>query len=103
MKMFNKNLRRMLHEQGLKQKDLAKMLNVSTATVSDWCKGKKMPRMNMLNAICDALQCPLSELTEPERPNVEQTILNVLKPMSDKQKHMVLAYAKFIAKEGDVR
>lgn len=100
--MFNKNLKRILNEQGLKQKDLAKLLNVSTATVSDWCKGKKMPRMNMLNAICDTLQCPLNELTEPERPNIEQTILNVLKPMTDKQKRMVLAYAKFIAKEGDV-
>ena len=100
--MFNKNLKRLLNEQGLKQKDLAKLLNVSTATVSDWCKGKKMPRMNMLNAICDTLQCPLNELTEPERPNIEQTILNVLQPMTDKQKRMVLAYAKFISKEGDV-
>lgn len=98
--MFNKNLKRMLREQGLKQKDLAKLVGVSTATVSEWCSGKKMPRMNMLNTICDKLQCPLSELTEIERPSVEQTIINVLKPMSESQKYMVLAYAKFLSKEG---
>ena len=99
--MFNENLKRILDEQGLRQKDLAIMVGVSTPTVSEWCSGKKMPRMKMLDAICDALQCPLNELTKPERPNVEQTILNVLKPMSDRQKQMVLAYAKFISKEGD--
>lgn len=99
--MFNENLKQILNEQGLRQKDLAIMVGVSTPTVSEWCSGKKMPRMKMLDAICDALGCPLNELTEPKRQNIEQTILNVLKPMSDKQKQMVLAYAKFISKEGE--
>lgn len=101
MKMFNENLKQILNEQGLRQKDLAIMVGVSIPTVSEWCSGKKMPRMKMLDAICDALGCPLNELTEPKRQNIEQTILNVLKPMSDKQKQMVLAYAKFISKEGE--
>ena len=98
--MFSKNLKRILNEQGIQQKQLAKMVGVSHQSVSYWVNGVKVPRMNMLNSIADALGCSIAELTEPNRASVDQEILSVLKPMSDKQKHMVLAYAKFIAKDG---
>lgn len=98
--MFKNNLRRLLSDQGLQQKDLAKMVGVSHQSVSAWCKGYKVPRMQMMNKIAQALGCTLAELTEPNRPSVDQEIISLLQPMSDKQKHMVLAYAKFIAKDG---
>lgn len=99
--MFSSNLKRILNQQNLQQKELAKMIGVSPQSVSQWVSGHKVPRMNMMNAICDALGCSLADLTEPYLPSITQEILNILKPMTEIQKYQVLAYAKFISQEGD--
>lgn len=47
---FSKNLRFFLEKNDLTQLDFAKKMNVSTATVSNWCKGIKSPRMDKVEA-----------------------------------------------------
>lgn len=44
------------------QLDLAEYMNVSQATVSNWCKGIKMPRMNKVDMICDFFSINRSDL-----------------------------------------
>ena len=39
-------------------------MKVSSATVSDWCNGKKMPRMDKIQAICNWLRIEKSDLLE---------------------------------------
>ena len=41
---FRKNLNRLLSETDKKQVDIAKYVGVSTATVNEWCKGRKAKR-----------------------------------------------------------
>lgn len=61
------NLRRLLAERDKNQSDLANYLGVSQATVSFWCKGQKVPRMDKLDRICSFLGCTRSDLMEPPR------------------------------------
>lgn len=61
---FSKNLLYYLELDGKTQADLCKHMNVSSATVSDWCNGKKMPRMDKIQSICNWLRIEKSDLIE---------------------------------------
>lgn len=62
--IFSKNLRYYLELDRKTQADLCEYMNVSSATVSDWCNGKKMPRMDKIQAICNWLRIEKSDLLE---------------------------------------
>lgn len=58
------NLNRLLEANGKNQADLAAYMEVSQATVSNWCKGIKSPRMDKLDRICVFLNCTRTDLLE---------------------------------------
>ncbi len=59
------NIRRYLAERDKTQSDLAVFLGVSQATVSFWCKGQKIPRMDKIDRICKFFNCTRTDLMEP--------------------------------------
>ena len=62
--IFSKNLLHFLEINQKSQADLCKYIGVSSATVSDWCNGKKMPRMDKIQSICNWLKIEKSDLLE---------------------------------------
>lgn len=60
--IFSANLRRLLDEHDKSQAHLRRYMGVSSATASDWCNGKKIPRADKLQAICIWLNCEMSDL-----------------------------------------
>lgn len=58
------NLNRLLELNGKNQADLATYMGVSQATVSNWCKGIKSPRMDKPDRICVFLNCTRTDLLE---------------------------------------
>ena len=60
--IFSNNLKRLLDENEKTQADLCRYIGVSSATASDWCNGKKIPRADKLQKICTWLRCSLSDL-----------------------------------------
>ena len=50
--IFAQNLTYHLDISGKNQTDLAAYMQVSQATVSNWCKGYKLPRMDKIDKIC---------------------------------------------------
>lgn len=61
-KIFARNLKYFMDLNQKKQVDLAKYLGCSTGLVSDWCSGKKMPRVNTINEICLWFHIEMSDL-----------------------------------------
>ena len=61
-RVFSKNLQDMMYRRDIKQSELARLMGVSTATVSDWYNGKKTPRMDKIDAMCRFLNCSRSDL-----------------------------------------
>ena len=59
---FSKNLLYWLDRRGKNQADLYKKMNVSSATASDWCIAKKIPRTDKLVEIANWLMIELSDL-----------------------------------------
>ena len=52
---FAARLRIAIFQKGKTQKWLAKTIGVAEQTVSRWCNDDKVPNLNVISAICDAL------------------------------------------------
>lgn len=59
-----KNLNKYLDLNHMSQADLARIMNVSTATTSNWCKGIKLPRMDKIDKICSIFGISRSDLMD---------------------------------------
>ena len=51
--LFGSNLSRILEERGISQNEFARMMDVTSATVSNWCRGIKTPRMDKIDKMCE--------------------------------------------------
>lgn len=60
--IFVSNLNYLMQLRGKTQADIAHNLDVSTATASDWCNGKKYPRIDKMQLLADYLGVGLSAL-----------------------------------------
>lgn len=61
--IFVKNLHFLMNARGVSQADICRELEVSSATVSDWCAGKKYPRIDKMQRLADLLGVAYSTLT----------------------------------------
>ena len=59
-----KKLNYYMQLNGTTQTELAEYMEVSTATVSNWCKGVKTPRMSKIDKICNFFHIQRSDLME---------------------------------------
>lgn len=60
--IFKNNLARLLEQKNVPQRALAQFVGVSTATVSDWKNGKKMPLMDKIDRIASFFHVDRSDL-----------------------------------------
>ena len=66
--IFVRNLRFFMEARGITQADICRELNVSSATASDWCTGKKYPRVDAMQHLADLLGVRFSMLTTEGGP-----------------------------------
>ena len=62
--IFVKNLKYLMDAKGITQADICRELEVSSATASDWCNGKKYPRVDAMQRLADLLGVLYSTLTK---------------------------------------
>lgn len=74
--VFSENLRHYLELNGKTQADLCAYMHVSSATVSDWCNGKKMPRVDKIQAICNWLGIGLDTILSESGPENDGYYIN---------------------------
>ena len=60
-----KNIKKYRKANGMTQKDLAKMVGVSIAAVSNWETGSNSIDIDSLFKVCSALDVPISAMTTP--------------------------------------
>lgn len=68
--VFAKNLNRLLLKNGKTQSDLVTYMNTTASTVSDWCNGKKYPRVDKMQKLADYFGVLKSDLTEEHTPEL---------------------------------
>lgn len=97
---FPENLRRLLDENKVTQKQLAGMINVAASTVGNYIQGKTEPDLKTLVAIANALGTSVDSLLgkEPLKLSANEEIVVQLYRRTDTEyKDMFLTVAKSIA------
>lgn len=62
--VFARNLRKYMERSGKTQRDLAEIVGVSSATMSDWLNEKKYPRIDKIEILANYFQILKSDLIE---------------------------------------
>ena len=62
--IFSKNLRYYMNKYNKKQSDLINDLGLSSSTISNWCTGEKLPRMDKVQILADYFHINKSDLIE---------------------------------------
>ena len=63
-KMIGDRILMYLEEQNKTQADIAKYLGVSQTSVSNWVKGRKMPRIDSIDSMCNYFHVPRAALLD---------------------------------------
>ena len=94
--IFSNNLNYWLNRRGKTQADLYRRLDVSSATSSDWCNAKKVPRAEKLFVIASWLMIEISDLlsiNNHETDEVNDLIFRIRD--DDKFRNLVSDISKF--------
>lgn len=67
--IFAKNLKRLLEEKSITQKELCLALNFKESTFSDWMKAKSYPRIDKIEMMANYFNVQKSDLIEKYDPN----------------------------------
>ena len=82
-KIISDNLNRLMEKRGITQLELAEYMGVSQTTISNWCKGIKMPRMDKVDKICRFFHINRSDLMNDHSSDPDLTgITNISFPAS---------------------
>ena len=106
--IFARNLQRFMDESGMKQADLARMLDVSRSTVSAYCKGQQMPRMDKVEQLAQYFAVSSSDLIEPEKAEIvplfssdEKPIVKLYEQLNEQGRNELMDYGeKLLAMPG---
>ena len=89
--MLNENIKALRKSKGLSQQDLADKLNVVRQTISKWEQGLSVPDSDLLIALSEALEAPVSTLLGE---NVMESEVDTVKTLSEKLEIINLQFAR---------
>ena len=97
MKIFSRNLERLLVDRKKSQADMARYMCVSSATASEWVNGKKMPRTDKIQSLANWLNVELSDLLTDKNEtmmtvkltNSEEQLLQRFRALTQQRQHDV--------------
>ena len=89
--MLNENIKVLRKSKGLSQQDLADKLNVVRQTVSKWEQGLSVPDSDLLIALSEALETPVSTLLGE---TVAEAEADTVKALSEKLEIINLQFAR---------
>ena len=91
MPVLQENIKTLRKAKGLSQEELAVKLHVVRQTISKWEKGLSVPDSDMLLALSEALEAPVSTLLGEAVPEQET---DELKAISEKLEVINLRFAR---------
>ena len=98
---FCKNFNNLLQLNDKKQVDVANYLKVSTAIVTEWSKGRKMPRLDNIHRLAVFFGVEPNELLSdraiPDYSPDYLTLIDLYSRLDDKGKQAVMSLAKTLA------
>ncbi len=104
-KIFAENLSRLIRENGENQAQIARLLGVSRATLSAYCKGAQMARMDKIEQLAHHFGVTRAELlgdeSEGERPAPPSQAEQLYRALNEKGRAEFLRYGRYLASQPD--
>lgn len=99
--IFVKKLKYYMELNNVNQMDLMKEFGLSSSTVSNWCTGKKLPRMGKIQMLADYFGINKSDLLEEKTINnpIDQALYNKINSLSEDKKKLALAMIDLLEKD----
>lgn len=97
--IFVENLRKYLNQFDMTQAELAARIGVSKSTISDYMRGKKLPRVDKLDKMCEIFGCTRTALVTEQIADDAETIkelVNILRDAPIEVVADVLNYTRYI-------
>lgn len=91
-KLFARNLTYYVNSSGKTQAEVAKALHLSKATMSSWCIGTRIPRMDKVDMLCDYFGIRRSDLMEDH--SFTPAASDPLYPLSREEEEIIRHYRK---------
>jgi transcriptional regulator with XRE-family HTH domain len=96
--VFGRNLSHYMNRDHVNGVTLAKYMKVSSATISDWMHGKKMPRVDKLKSLANYFRINMSDLTDNKEEYQEvPKILVIYNELNEENKIELLKRADELA------
>ena len=103
-KIFADNLAHFMREYNERQVDIARLLNVSKSTVSQYVKGMQIPRMDKVEILARHYNIRISRLLESEqkeKTNPDRELLFALYgdpnvPLDEQDIAVIRSYAEYV-------
>ena len=73
-KIFTENLKKLLEQNNMTNKEFADKIGVKASSVSMWMSGKSLPRMGTLDKIADLFNVPVDFLVTAKEYDSIQTL-----------------------------
>ena len=92
--IFGRNLTHYMNRDHVNGVTLAKYMGVSSAAISDWMSGKKMPRIDKIKSLSNYFRIEMSDLTDDKNEYKEvPEILQAYNRLNDKYQEELIMYA----------
>lgn len=105
-RIFAQNLNRLLNSNDITQLELSNKMSVAASTVSSWCNGEKMPRMDKVEWMADFFDVPVTHLIEQYNPSktdilddVDFAFFGDYKKLSESNKETLRAMARILKEQ----
>lgn len=96
IKIGNK-LKNAINKSGYSQLDIAKYLNVSKDTISNYINDKYIPRLDILIKICEIVNVPIQNIIyDIDVSNIDDVFYNKFVNLNTKQKEIIIDYIEFL-------
>lgn len=95
MNEFSRNLRRQLEIKNISQSDLARRMGVTRQSVSRWANGEP-PAMTKIIVIAEALNCPVEDLIQNEKPSGEVEIAQIYRDLDEEHQRQLLDFGRWL-------
>ncbi len=103
--IFSRKLNYYMQLNHKQQDDIVNDLGINKSTISTWCRGLKMPRVNAIQALADYFGVSITDLLTEENKtesdsklnDIDEEILNIFNRLSEEKKKQILDYIAFLA------
>lgn len=83
-KIFSRNLRSIMYNKEITQSQMSTEMGIAKTTISSWMNGKRVPKMEKIDLLCNYLGCTRTDLMEPPESTFRKTVKGVKIPVLGK-------------------